>query len=78
MACKPNLTQTCYSILFTSPVLVITASVNHDEAFFDNPVDFVAGRFNCSRHTSFCGGIHSYLALQLAKCIEGFRKFLIR
>ena len=56
-----------------SPVMVITASANRDEEFFENPADFIAGRNNGSRHMSFGVGIHSCLGMQLAmielKCL---------
>lgn len=49
-----------------SPLMVLTASANKDEAFFENPDDFVPGRKNGARHMSFGGGIHSCLGMQLA------------
>ena len=56
-----------------SPVMVITASANRDDEFFEHAADFVAGRPNGSRHMSFGGGIHSCLGMQLAmielKCL---------
>jgi cytochrome P450 len=50
-----------------TPLMVITASANLDDAFFENPERFCPGRKNGARHMSFGAGIHSCLGMQLAK-----------